>query len=121
MSVFNRILGIEESKEVKIEENPKVSAARALVRRSDWLHEEMRKCKDALHVLEYAQENPDKIKMRIPIPEDRRTLGGMYSGYIGYYEYDLPIEARDLLNIMKSKEEYYKQRIAQLEYELKTL
>ena len=121
MSIFNKILKLEESKEVKIEENPKVAAARELVRRSDWLNEEIRKCKNALYVLEYAQENPDKIQMKIPIPGDRRTLGGMYSGYINCYDYDLPIEACDLLNIIEITKEYYKQQIVSLERELKTL
>ena len=119
MSIFNKILKLEESKEVKIEENPKVAAARELVRRSDWLNEEIRKCKNALYVLEYAQENPDKIQMKIPIPGDRRTLSGMYSGYINYYDYDLPIEACDLLNIIEITKEYYKQQIVSLERELK--
>ena len=122
MSLFERITGKQEPEVVKVEENPRVAQARALVKRSDMINDEIRKCKNALYVLGYAKEHIDDINIQITIPTDRRTMGGMYSGFIDRLTYDVPIEKNcKLKNLLEYAEEDYNNQLMLLEHELKTL
>ncbi len=96
MSVLSKLFKEEEPvQEQKPYNNPKVDAARELVRKSDNLKDSITELEHELEVLEHAKKTPCDVKLVIRYPEYHMSY--KFPDRISDHNYEIPGEYFDMI------------------------